>query len=140
MLLATGIVTAVCLDWPLWETILLIGLVSIIYTTFGGIVADIYSDILQLIILWLGSIITLYILGSLLDPDALSLLLTEKTRLTVFNFGATGLGDGETFAFWPMLIGGLFLYLSYYGCDQSQAQRLLATSSAKEAQKSLLIN
>jgi len=140
MLLATGIVTAVCLDWPLWETILLIGLVSIIYTTFGGIVADIYSDILQLIILWLGSIITIYILGSLLDSDALSLLLTEKTRLTVFNFGATGLGDGETFAFWPMLIGGLFLYLSYYGCDQSQAQRLLTTSSAKEAQKSLLIN
>jgi len=50
-LLATGIVTAVCLDWPLAETILLIGVVSIIYTTFGGIVADIYSDILQLVIL-----------------------------------------------------------------------------------------
>lgn len=139
-LLATGIVTAVCLDWPLWETILLIGLVSIIYTTFGGIVADIYSDILQLAILWVGSIITIYILGSLLDSESLSLLFKEKTRLEVFNFEATGLGDGETFAFWPMLIGGLFLYLSYYGCDQSQAQRLLTTGSAKDAQKSLLIN
>ena len=39
-----------------------------------------------------------------------------------------------------MLFGGLFLYLSYYGCDQSQAQRLLTTSTAKEAKKSLLIN
>jgi SSS family solute:Na+ symporter len=139
-LLATGIVTAVCLDWPLWETILLIGMVSIIYTTFGGIVADIYSDIVQLIILWGGSIVTIYILGSLLDSESLSLLFSEKSRLEVFNFEATGLGDGETFAFWPMLIGGLFLYLSYYGCDQSQAQRLLTTASVKDAQKSLMIN
>jgi SSS family solute:Na+ symporter len=139
-LLATGIVTAVCLDWPLWETILLIGVVSIIYTTFGGIVADIYSDIVQLVILWGGSIVTIYILSSFLDSESLSLLLSEKSRLEVFNFEATGLGDGETFAFWPMLIGGLFLYLSYYGCDQSQAQRLLTTESVKDAQKSLMIN
>ena len=139
-LLATGIVTAVCLNWPLWETILLIGVVSIIYTTFGGIVADIYSDILQLFILWGGSIVTIFILGSLLDTQSLSLLFLEQDRLQVFNFEATGLGDGQTFAFWPMLIGGLFLYLSYYGCDQSQAQRLLTTGSAKEAQKSLMIN
>jgi SSS family solute:Na+ symporter len=139
-LLATSIVTAVCLDWPLWETILLIGIVSIIYTTFGGIVADIYSDILQLIILWGGSIITIYILGTLLDSQSISLLFTEKARLQVFDFKATGLGDGQTFAFWPMLIGGLFLYLSYYGCDQSQAQRLLTTATPKEAQKSLMLN
>ena len=139
-LLATAIVTAVCLQWPLWETILLIGVVSIIYTTFGGIVADIYSDIIQLIILWGGSILSIIILGGLLDSHSFSLLLTEKSRLQIFDFSATGLGDGQTFAFWPMLIGGLFLYLSYYGCDQSQAQRLLTTPTPKEAQKALMIN
>lgn len=139
-LLATGIVTAVCLDWPLSQTILLIGIVSIIYTTFGGIVADIYSDIIQLVILWIGSFVTIYILVSLLDSQSLSLLFNEQSRLEIFNFKSTGLGDGETFAFWPMIIGGLFLYLSYYGCDQSQAQRLLTTNSPKEAQKSLMIN
>jgi len=58
-LLATAIVTAVCLDWPLWQTILLIRGVSILYTTFGGIAADIYSDILQLIILWGGSLLAI---------------------------------------------------------------------------------
>jgi SSS family solute:Na+ symporter len=139
-LLATGIVTAVCLEWPLWETILLIGVVSIIYTTFGGIVADIYSDILQLIILWLGSFITIYLLLTLLDVQDFQLFFDQKARLSVFNFQATGLGDGQTFAFWPMLIGGFFLYLSYYGCDQSQAQRLLTTGTTKEAQKALLLN
>ena len=139
-LLATGIVTAVCLNLPLWETILLIGLVSIIYTTFGGIKADIYSDIIQLIILWLGAFIAIGVLWSLLDGQALTFLLEDKPRLKVFDFSATGFGDGKTFAFLPMLIGGFFLYLSYYGCDQSQAQRLLTTRTAKEAQKSAFIN
>jgi SSS family solute:Na+ symporter len=139
-LLATGIVTAVCLEWPLAQTILLIGVVSIVYTTFGGIVADIYSDIIQLIILWVGSFAAIFLLGSMLDSGALAIITSQSERVTVFNFSATGLGDGQTFAFWPMLIGGLFLYLSYYGCDQSQAQRLLTTKNVKEAQKSLLIN
>ena len=139
-LLATGIVTAVCLDWPLAETILLIGVVSIIYTTFGGIVADIYSDIIQLIILWGGSFVVIFILGSMLDVDVFSAVFLSSDRLKVFEFSTTGIGDGETFAFWPMLIGGLFLYLSYYGCDQSQAQRLLTTATVKEAQKSLVLN
>jgi SSS family solute:Na+ symporter len=139
-LLATAIVTAVCLEWPLWQTILLIGVVSIIYTTFGGIVADIYSDIIQLVILWGGSFIAIYILGGMLDSQSITSLFGESERLKVFDFASTGLGDGQTFAFWPMLIGGLFLYLSYYGCDQSQAQRLLTTATPKEAQKALMIN
>ncbi|MCK5076164.1 MAG: sodium:solute symporter [Calditrichia bacterium] len=139
-LLATGIVTAACLNWPLAETILLIGIVSIIYTTFGGIVADIYSDIIQLIILWGGSLLTIYILWDLLDGQAFSIPIKDIPRIKVFDFSSTGLGDGKTFAFWPMLIGGFFLYLSYYGCDQSQAQRLLTTETEKGAKKALLLN
>ena len=139
-LLATGIVLQVCLGWSLAGTILVIGLVSIIYTTFGGIVADIYSDIVQLIILWAGSLITIFILAGMLDRDALQILIAHPARMRVFDFRSTGLGDGSAFAFWPMLIGGLFLYLSYYGCDQSQAQRLLTTSTPREAQKAMMLN
>jgi SSS family transporter len=139
-LLATAIVTTVCLEWPLWQTILLIGVVSIVYTTFGGIVADIYSDIIQLIILWAGSFVAIVILVGMLDGEAFDLLKGETQRLRVFDFSSTGLGDGRTFGFWPMLIGGFFLYLSYYGCDQSQAQRLLTTATPREAQKALMIN
>lgn len=139
-LLATAIVTAVCLNWPLWQTILLIGAVSIVYTSFGGIVADIYSDIIQLVVLWCGSFLAIFILVGMLESEQLALLSTVPGRLRVFDFSATGLGDGQTFAFWPMLTGGFFLYLSYYGCDQSQAQRLLTTATPKEAQNALLIN
>ena len=139
-LLATGIVTAVCLNLPLYETILLIGVVSILYTTFGGIKADIYSDILELIILWSGAFLAIGILWNLLGDQALLFTASESHRLQVFQLEATGWGDGETFGFWPMLIGGFFLYLSYYGCDQSQSQRLLTTATPAEAQKALLLN
>jgi len=130
----------VCLNLPLWETVLLIGLVSIIYTTFGGIKADIYSDIIQLAILWSGAIIMVLVLVSLLGGHVFDFFASEHPRLQVFDLKSTGFGDGKTFAFWPMLIGGLFLYLSYYGCDQSQAQRLLTTKTPEEAQKSAFIN
>jgi Na+/proline symporter len=39
-----------------------------------------------------------------------------------------------------MLFGGIFLYLSYYGCDQSQAQRLLAARDESAARRALLLN
>ena len=61
-------------------------------------------------------------------------------RAEPFVLNATGLHDGTTFALWPMLFGGLFLYLSYYGCDQSQAQRLLAARSDADARRALVWN
>jgi SSS family solute:Na+ symporter len=63
----------------------------------------------------------------------------EASRLAALDFAGHGLGDGATFSFWPMLVGGFFLYLSYYGCDQTQAQRLLAAASDGEARKALTV-
>ena len=71
-----------------------------------------------------------------------SALLTElpPDRLNALNFSGHGLGDGNDFAFWPMLFGGIFLYVSYYGCDQSQVQRELCARNVDDANKALLIN
>ncbi|MCP4581529.1 MAG: sodium/solute symporter [candidate division Zixibacteria bacterium] len=139
-LLATGIVTSVCLGLPLAETIILIGVVSLLYTTIGGIKADIYSDIIQLVVLWGGAITCIIIIVNLLGGDLFGFMTADSARLQILDFKSTGLGDGQTFAFWPMLIGGFFLYLSYYGCDQSQAQRLLTTSNAQQARWAMLGN
>jgi SSS family solute:Na+ symporter len=61
-------------------------------------------------------------------------------RLAALDFGHHGLGDGYDFAFWPMLIGGFFLYVSYYGCDQSQVQRQLCAANQRDGQTILLLN
>jgi solute:Na+ symporter, SSS family len=46
----------------------------------------------------------------------------------------------QTYTLWSGLIGGLFLSLSYFGCDQSQVQRYLTAKSIDEARQSLLMS
>lgn len=135
-LVATSIVTSVILDIPLTITVIVTGAIAVLYTTVGGIKADIYSDILQLFVLWLTAILCLFILFELTE----GMLFPETERYTVFKMAGTGLGDGQTYGFWPMFLGGFFLYLSYYGCDQSETQRLLTAKDTKDAQKALFIN
>ncbi len=139
-LLATSYVTSVALNLDIKITIILIAFVSLLYTSIGGIKADIYSDIIQLIILWFSSIVSIYILLNLLGWNFSGIHSLLVDRLRVFYLSKTGLGDGENFGFLPMLFGGLFLYISYYGCDQSQAQRLLSTKSDMETKKALVFN
>ena len=121
-------------------SVLILGLCTIIYDILGGIKAIIYSDILQMTILitiLLGTFI--FMLDSF---DGFSNLINSfpDDRLKSFNFSNHGLGDNETFAFLPMLLGGFFLYVSYYGCDQSQVQRELSARNQDEGQKIFLYN
>jgi SSS family solute:Na+ symporter len=134
---ASALVVAEALRWPLDAAIIAVGLFSVAYTGLGGIVADIWSDVLQLVVLW-GA--TLICAGWLLLSRGSALVAAiPAARARTLDAGV-GLGPDGTFAFWPMLIGGLFLYVSYYGCDQSQAQRLLAARSDVEAHRALLLN
>ena len=70
----------------------------------------------------------------------LSTLLNNfsEDRKASLRFDNHGFGDGEDFAFWPMLIGGFFLYVSYYGCDQSQVQRELCARRSKRRTKNTI--
>ena len=58
-----------------------------------------------------------------------------NNRLKSFNFSNHGLGDNETFAFLPMLLGGFFLYVSYYGCRSKSSSRELSARNQDEGQK-----
>jgi Na+/proline symporter len=66
--------------------------------------------------------------------------LIDPARLMAVDFSAHGLGDSKDFGFWPLFLGGFFLYASYYGCDQSQVQRELSARNLKECKLSLLFN
>lgn len=140
VLYTSALVLAVTLNQPIVITLSLIGLVAIIYTSIGGITADVLSDAFQLIVLWIGTIAAVLAALSLVGGFGSALSVVSADRIQTIDFMHLGLGDGRDFAFWPMLIGGFFLYFSYYGCDQSQAQRLMSTPSAKSSRNSLLIN
>lgn len=136
-LYASAIVVSTALGWPLDAAIVAIGIFSLVYTSLGGIVADIWSDVLQLGLLWGGTLAGVGFLFARHGPGLLDAIPAERTGTLVPGWGT---GPEGTFAFWPMLIGGLFLYVSYYACDQSQAQRLLTARTDGEARKALLWN
>ncbi len=136
---ATGIVLSVCMGIPLWATILIIGVVTIIYDTIGGMSAVIYSDVIQMFVLVGGIIACIaYAAASIGGMDAIFAALPSE-RGAAFDF-STGLGDGGAVPFWAFLFGGFFLYSSYYGTDQSQVQRGLSASSVDASKWALMLN
>ena len=139
ILYASALVVAAVTGWSFVASLLVVGGVAVAYTTLGGLTADVVSDVAQFAVLWGGTLVTCVLLAITLRGQAALLATTDRARLDPLVLGQHGLGDGATFALWPMLIGGFFLYLSYYGCDQTQAQRLLAARTADEASKALAI-
>ncbi len=135
-----SLVLMVCLNLPFWAAALLLGGITVIYDVLGGMRAVIWSDVIQVGVLF-GAIIAavamaIQLVGGIEEVFA----RFDPQRLQAIDFSHHGLGDGRTFAFWPMLVGGFFLYLSYYGCDQTQAQRELSTRGVDDTKRALFLD
>ncbi|HVS31096.1 MAG TPA: sodium/solute symporter [Thermoanaerobaculia bacterium] len=138
ILYASALVVSPVLGISVPAAIFVTGLFSVAYCTLGGILADIWSDIAQLAILWVGVLISAIFVLARAGSDVVRAIPLERTKTIVVD--SLGLTDGNSFALVPMLLGGIILYMSYYACDQSQAQRLLAASSDEEARRALVLN
>ena len=89
-------------------SVVIFGAFTVLYDVLGGIRAVIWSDVLQMAILVSVLVYLLCLLtGDAGGFDAMLGNLSEH-RLAALDFAHHGLGDGHDFAFWPMLIGGLF--------------------------------
>lgn len=120
-------------------TLIIISVVTLIYSYQGGMKAVVWGDAIQMIILFLGLIICL-VVGCMLMDTAGEFKGFSPERLQVIDTSDFGVFNGEAYGFWPMLLGGLFLYMSYYGTDQTQAQRLLSAKDQSTIRKLLLAN
>lgn len=138
---APSIILSIVLGWNLIFTIFAIGLSTTLYTMFGGVQAVTWTDVKQMFIIFFGLAVCLLVILSSF-PEGVS--LTDGLRLA----GASGkLTTVEThfdlkdkYNIWSGLIGGLFLMLGYFGCDQSQVQRYLTAKSVDEGRTSLLMS
>jgi len=124
-----------------WPYVIAIGVITLIYDTLGGIRAVIWSDVVQMAILLLG-IFVLTVeayteVGGFVPLLKVYTADPERFRILQFDWGY---GSGQQYAFWPMLIGGFFLYTAYYGCDQSQVQRELSVGNTDDVKRSLMLN
>lgn len=126
-----------------WISILLIGVITMIYSFQGGMKAVIWGDVIQMLILFLGIVICLaYGLSELGGIDQF-LARVDTSRLTAVDFNKWGFNiadSSDEFGFWPMVIGGFFLYASYYGTDQTQTQRMLSAKGIPTIKNLLMAN
>lgn len=126
-----------------WISVLLIGIITMIYSFQGGMKAVIWGDVIQMCILFFGIIVCLIYGLSELGGFENFLTNVDTNRLTAVDFSKWGFNNADKndeFGFWPMVIGGFFLYASYYGTDQTQSQRLLSASGMPTIKKLLLAN
>jgi SSS family transporter len=138
---APSLILSALLGWPIDITILIIGILVIIYTASGGTDAVNKTHILQMTVIFFG-MLTAFIMIFKLLPDNVSLfeathIAGKLGRLNTIDF-SFNLNDRYTF--WSGLIGGTFLALSYFGTDQSQVQRYLAGKSVAQSRMGLLVN
>ncbi len=139
MVYAIAIILQAILDIDFVYTILIICVITIVYSWQGGMKAVVWGDAIQMIILFAGLIICLYYGWNILQENGGLPQGFDNERLQVINYNL-GIGEGNDYGIVPMLLGGLFLYASYYGCDQTQAQRLLSAKNEKTIRQLLLAN
>ncbi len=126
-----------------WISVLIIGVITMIYSFQGGMKAVIWGDVIQMCILFFGIIICLFYGISELGGFDNFITNVDQSRLTAVDFSKWGFNNADKndeFGFWPMVIGGFFLYASYYGTDQTQSQRLLSANGMPTIKKLLLAN
>ncbi len=139
------IIYTVCLilsyitGFPFWMTMIVLGLITIVYSLEGGMKAVVYSEVVQMIIKFAGIIMIAVIGLEKLGGWEVFTAHLDRTRTNVIDFNNFGF-DGKEFGIWPMLFGGIFLYTSYYGTDQTQAQRILSSKDETTVKKLLLFN
>lgn len=140
-LYAPAIVLSTLLDWPIALTTIAIGLLVIIYVTIGGTRAVSLTQRQQLAIV-MGGMLLAGIYAYTLLPEEISFnnsvqLAGELGKLNLVNLE---FDLNERYNIWSGLIAGTFLFLSYFGTDQSQVARYLGGKSITESRLGLMFN
>ncbi len=132
--LAISIVTGI----PVETSILIMGVLCILYTTFGGIEAVIWTDVLQVIVLMGGSILAVVwiIMHTETSFGEMITYAQERDKFNIANMDF----DFTASTFWVVFIGGLASAMVTQGTDQTIVQRFLTSSSVKDSQKTLYTN
>ncbi len=147
--------------------VLVTGLVTTAYTVAGGVGGVVWTDVKQMVLIVVGIVACLAMLlwdtigtlgvlgvvdglGSLGKLNAVEVTNPEWTampKLTEFSREALGAAasTGKSFwsdeyNIWTGLFGTLFLFLSYFGCDQVQVQSLLSSKSVDSSRRALLMS
>ncbi|HYF68518.1 MAG TPA: sodium:solute symporter [Ohtaekwangia sp.] len=140
-LFAPALVLSTILNWPISITTVVIGTLVIIYVTTGGIKAVSLTQRQQMAVIMSGMIMAGFLAYAML-PGEVSFTDTVHIagELGKFNLVNLDFNLGDRYNIWSGLIAGTFLFLSYFGTDQSQVARYLSGRSVAESRLGLIFN
>ena len=130
---------AVIFGWDIRGIIVVTGIVVTVYAFIGGIVAVIWADAIQAIVLLAGALLAvgMILFGMPEGPGQVIKIAVEADK---FSLGNTELWTVSKSTVWVVLLYGLFENLKNFGIDQSYIQRYIAAKSDREAAKSLWLS
>ncbi len=138
---APAIIMSSVLGWNLNTTTLLIGCIAILYTVSGGTKAVHVTHRLQMMVIFLGLFVIFFLLLSYMPDDysfnELMSIAGASDKLEIID---TEFDWKDRYNIWTSLIAAPFLFLSYFGTDQSQVQRYISGKSIRESRIGLLFN
>ncbi|MDC0936786.1 sodium:solute symporter [Pirellulales bacterium] len=127
---------AVLFGWDIRRVIVVTGVIVTAYSFVGGIVAVIWADAIQAVVLMVGAIVALGILLAGM-PGGPAEVFEIANQSEKFSLGSASLLDFSEPTIWVLLAFGLFDNLRNFGVDQSYIQRYLAAETDREAAKSV---
>lgn len=138
---APAIILSSLLGWNLTITNIFIGLLVIVYTVSGGTKAVTQTQKQQMAVMMGGMLLAGVMVISMLPKDigfgdALH-VAGKMGKLNVVNFD---FDLNDRYNFWSGITAALFLFMSYFGTDQSQVQRYLSGKSVTESRLGLMMN
>jgi SSS family transporter len=136
-LFAVSILIGIAIGTGDMTSILIVTVLTLLYTIKGGMTAVIWTDVIQMFIYVGGSIAALWALGHQVPGGWPVIYRAGQAagKFTVFHFV---LDLTTTYTFWTGLFGGCFLTMASHGTDQLMVQRLLAAKNLRESRLALL--
>jgi SSS family transporter len=117
--------------------VIVMGLVTIVYTYFGGMRSVVWNDCIQFVIYMVGALVAVVVIASHVPGGWQEIAdfgrESGKFRLFDFQFSLS-----QTYTFWAGLIGGAVLTIGTHGTDHMMVQRYLSARSQADARRAVL--
>jgi SSS family solute:Na+ symporter len=141
VLALTALALAAVTPLDAWQSVLVMGVLSLIYCTLGGVEAVIWTDTIQTVVLLIGAVLCFVIIMGGVDGGFAGFiesgLADDKFKLVNVDFGS---GSIMTLSIWVIVLGGIGQNISSYTADQAVVQRYMTTKDTRAAAKSIWAN
>lgn len=136
--LATAVIVQVVTGWSLPVSVLIIGVVTVIYTLMGGIRTVVWVDSFQFVLYLGGGLLAVFYIVGNSDASFGSMIgqLNDAGKLDIFRWGWHLFSD--PWLFLSALFGGMLLSLASHGADYMMVQRVLSCRDLSSARKAII--